>query len=173
MVTTFDNLPTSAALQQQTPWLSHPPAQLSASLLDWLQHQQSLTARLREQGAFRVLLQQAGQQRQLTSSHQPLVLGENCWQRDVVLLVDEAPWVLAWTLWPADDSAFCQQLLHLGERPLGDYLFVECQMQRVAMEYAAFSWLGRTYWARRSWLSNEQQQHCVVAEMFLAQMDWY
>lgn len=59
------------------------------------------------------------------------------WVRQVQLLCDGTPWVFARTVVPVTTLSGAQRrLAHLGNRPLGAFLFADPGMQRGAVELA-------------------------------------
>jgi chorismate--pyruvate lyase len=119
-------------------WLrSHVPAELRGWLLD----AGSLTDRLRAtcRGCFSVRVINEGWQRPRRDearllAMRPATLG---WVRQVQLLCDRVPWVFARTVIPvATLSGSQRQLIHLGNRPLGAFLFADPGMRRAAVELA-------------------------------------
>ncbi|CAG8999925.1 MAG: Chorismate pyruvate-lyase [Candidatus Celerinatantimonas neptuna] len=87
---------------------------------------------------------------------------ETCWQRDVCLLGDGIPWVVARSLWP-------QTLLSLNTletTPLGLLLFNQPQPDDVQREIGCFCVDGQKLWARRSIYQYDQHPVCVQ-ELFL------
>ena len=59
------------------------------------------------------------------------------WVRQVQLLCDGEPWVFARTIVPISTLSGAQRrLAHLGNRPLGAYLFADPGMQRGPVELA-------------------------------------
>ena len=107
----------------------------------WLLEADSLTDRLRMHctGCFSVRVLDEGWQRPRVDEADVLgmrfaVLG---WVREVQLLCDGEPQVFARTIVPRKTLSGAQrQLAHLGNRPLGAYLFADPSMQRSAVELA-------------------------------------
>lgn len=91
-----------------------------------------------------------------------------CWQRDVCLLGDGIPWVVARSLWP-------QTLLSLNTletTPLGLLLFNQPQPDDVQREIACFDVNGQKLWARRSHYQYDQHP-VLVQELFLPESPAY
>lgn len=145
-------------------------AQPAPAWLDWLAEPGSLTARLKRLsgGQFRVdvlsetwircadpaLLRQFG----------PLATGSRFWSRQVSLEGHGEPWVLAHTLIPEYAlRSPLEELRHLAQRPLGEYLFGRAQVHRGSLEITAVEGDG---WARRS-VFYLHGQPLMVAESFL------
>lgn len=154
---------------------------------DWLLDDGSLTAKLKRHCQhFRVQL--------LGQRPAPMLADEARWLgeltavtvREVILHCDEQPWVFA-------RSVFPQQALQpgrlnlrgLGERPLGEHLFSQPDLQRSQIEVSAFPSTSRvgqlhqqlgfqahTLWGRRSCFS-AADQHILVAEVFIGAAPLY
>ncbi len=113
-------------------------------LRHWLLDAGSLTDRIRQtcQGQFRVRVIDEGWQRPRRDETQalsmrPATLG---WVRQVQLLCDDKPWVFARTVIPLRTLSGAQrQLVHLGNRPLGAFLFADPRMRREAVELACIT----------------------------------
>lgn len=113
--------------------------QVPAGLLDWLLDSGSLTDRLKQAcpGGFSVRVLDEGWARprldELLALDMPLhAVG---WVRQVQLLCRGKPWVFARTVVPATTLSGPQrQLAHLGNRPLGAFLFADPGMQRGPVE---------------------------------------
>jgi chorismate--pyruvate lyase len=107
----------------------------------WLLDAGSLTDRLRTrcQGCFSVRVVAEGWQRPRLDEARALGMrrGTLGWVREVQLLCDGEPQVFARTIVPVKTLSGAQrQLAHLGNRPLGAYLFADPSMQRTAVELA-------------------------------------
>jgi chorismate--pyruvate lyase len=116
----------------------HDPA-IHGALGHWLKLEGSLTRalQLRCQQSFRVEILREGFSRPSREEAQTLGLSarHNAWVREVGLLGDETPWVLARTVIPmATLAGRGRRLRHLGRQPLGAYLFSNTQWQRGAFE---------------------------------------
>jgi chorismate--pyruvate lyase len=114
---------------------------MSDGLRDWLLGAGSLTDRLKQacDGCFKVRVLDEGWQRPRLDEARVLdmptaTLG---WVRQVQLLCDDEPWVFARTVIPVSTLSGPQrQLAHLGNRPLGAFLFADPGMQRGTVELA-------------------------------------
>lgn len=119
-------------------WLrSRVPAQLR----DWLLDAGSLTDRLQCvcTGHFSVRVISEGWERPRRDEARLLAMRPSTlgWVRQVQLLCDQVPWVFARTVIPISTLSGSQrQLIHLGDRPLGAFLFADPGMQRAAVELA-------------------------------------
>lgn len=116
----------------------HDPA-IHGELGHWLKLEGSLTRalQLRCQHSFRVEILNEGFSRPSREEAQTLGLlpRHNAWIREVCLLGDGSPWVLARTVIPmATLAGRGRRLRHLGRQPLGAYLFSNTQWQRGAFE---------------------------------------
>ena len=94
----------------------------------------------------------------------PVAPSHKFWSRKTVLLCEGAPAVLAHSLMPehAAQSAL-DQVLELGEQPLGEYLFSQNGLKRGAFQFAQ---AGQGYWGRRR-LFYLDSKPIMVAEFFL------
>jgi len=122
-----------------------------ADLRDWLLDAGSLTDRLRKtcRGCFGVRVIDEGWQRPRRDEARMLGMRRATlgWVRQVQLLCDGVPWVFARTVIPLRTLSGTQrQLIHLGERPLGAFLFADPGMQRAAVEVACIG-AGRAMFA--------------------------
>lgn len=142
----------------------------SAEWRRWLLDSGSLTQLLKQKsgGNFRV---QVGSEEWLTIPNSqtrgrfgPLTASHRFWSRKVVLIGNDAPWVLAHTLIPeySLDSPL-RQVLELNEKPLGEYLFSHPKLLRSGMDISRFA---VDSWARRS-LFYLFDKPIMVAEFFL------
>jgi chorismate--pyruvate lyase len=102
-------------------------SQVSDNTLSWLNHKESLTARLKQHCAhFQVelLFEDAGQADEHEASLLALNLTDNFWTREVYLFGDGQPWVYARSLMPSDHSGEqLKQIKQLKQKPLGEMLF--------------------------------------------------
>jgi chorismate lyase len=116
-------------------------SRVPVDLRDWLLDAGSLTDRLRNAcaGHFSVRVIDEGWQRPRRDEARVLAMRPSTlgWVRQVQLLCDGVPWVFARTVIPVGTLTGPQrQLIHLGERPLGAFLFADPGMQRAAVELA-------------------------------------
>jgi chorismate--pyruvate lyase len=105
----------------------------------WLKLEGSLTRalQLRCQRSFRVEILGEGFARPSREEARTLGLAnrQNAWVREVCLLGDDTPWVLARTVIPmATLSGRGRRLRHLGRQPLGAYLFSNTDWHRGLFE---------------------------------------
>ncbi|SFU49363.1 chorismate--pyruvate lyase family protein [Halomonas korlensis] len=130
---------------------------ISAAWWQWIASRDSLTARLVVAGGerrFRVRL--LGQQLARPALDEALVLGlppkRYAWCREVVLCLDDRPWVVARSVAPLEQLRG-QRLDRLGERSLGSWLFRQPGLERSPIEVTASSppfQAGNGPWGRRS-----------------------
>jgi len=94
----------------------------------------------------------------------PVAPSHKFWSRKSVLICEGAPAVLAHSLMPehAAQSAL-DQILVLGEQPLGEYLFSQNRLKRGAFQFAQSE---QGYWGRRR-LFYLDSKPIMVAEFFL------
>jgi chorismate--pyruvate lyase len=150
-------------------WLpiSKLPDTTPENILSWLTAEVSLTARLRTLGTFTVQLQQESWGAGAATECELLGIPQDTqlWQRDVALLINEKPTVIAHTLIPKETLTALPQLKNLGNRSLGDLIFKDLHGTRDCLEFAEITAQHRlfagtrafhqadTLWARRSLLS--------------------
>lgn len=143
---------------------------LDAAAKAWLTAPGSLTRLLKDSsaGQFRVEVQEEGQRNidsaPLRAEFGPLAQQHSFWSRRVMLLGEEQPWVLAHTLLPAHSQLGpLAQVISLGSKPLGEFLFEHPQLQRSNLHFAHLQ--GRI-WGRKS-LFFLYGKPIMVAEFFL------
>ena len=86
------------------------------------------------------------------------------WSRKVVLQGGGEDWVIAHTLIPeASLSGAIGEVLSLGSKPLGEWLFSQAALQRSEIELCR---IDSSTWGRRSWFTL-QGQDLLVVEFFL------
>lgn len=115
---------------------------IPAVLEAWLLDTGSLTDRMKRacRGHFEVRVVDEGWQRPRLDEVRALGMryGMVGWVRQVQLLCDGHPWVFARTIVPVTTLTGAQRrLAHLGNRPLGAFLFADPGMQRGPVEVAA------------------------------------
>ena len=94
----------------------------------------------------------------------PVAPSHKFWSRKTVLLCESQPAVLAHSLMPAHASeSALGQVLELGEQPLGEYLFSQPGLKRVAFQFAQSK---QGFWGRRS-IFYLDSKPIMVAEFFL------
>lgn len=159
--------------------------QIPHMLLPWLLDSGSLTDRLKKAcaGCFEVRVMDEGWHRPRLDEARALGMpgSQIGWIRQVQLLCDGIPWVFARTVVPVTTLSGAQrQLAHLGNRPLGAFLFADPGMRRGPVELAcirkgqamfseASSGLKRKpaeIWGRRS-VFRVGGKPLLVAELFL------
>jgi len=161
--------------------------QLSTQQQHWLFDDSSLTAKLKnlsEHFAVELL-----GQRQAPISDDEIVwldTAETVTVREVLLHCDHQPWVFARSVFPQQALQAAQlKLADLGNRPLGEHLFSQADLQRSSIEVSAFSATSRvgqlhqqlgypaqTLWGRRSCFSAAGQR-ILVAEVFIGAAPFY
>ena len=151
---------------------------LSQQWRDWVLDRGSLTQRLINYSAdnFSVKVLQQSTAIPVNNERKALGLGirQACLVREVALQCHGTPVVYARSVIPLTSLQGPQrQLAHLGERPLGAFLFRHKNMSRGPLEVAPFDHLllgdNRKGWGRRSvfYLDNYP---LLVAEFFLADL---
>lgn len=105
----------------------------------WLQVQGSFTQALKQQcrHSFQVDVRREGFMRPSSEEARALNLADRqlAWIREVRLIGDQTPWVLARTVIPLDClEGNGRQLRHLGNKPLGAFLFSSPEWRRGAIE---------------------------------------
>lgn len=133
-----DNRNSSPGWAEHSRWTRH---RVPAHLRDWLLDAGSLTDRVRGacHGRFAVRVLSEGWQRPRRDESRRLAMRTAAlgWVRQVQLVCDGVPWVFARTVIPRRTLSGAQrQLLRLGERPLGAYLFADPALQRDSVELA-------------------------------------
>ncbi|MDX1706133.1 chorismate--pyruvate lyase family protein [Pseudidiomarina sp.] len=171
-----------------TPWQSADMARtaIPTAARDWLLDPDSLTAKLKRHcQTFRVQL--------LRQQDAPVTTDEARWLgnppattvREVILWCDEQPWVFARSVFAHADPDGQLQLDRLGTRPLGEHLFSQPDLQRSAIEVAAFEpdtpvgelhqqlgFSSQQLWGRRSCFTAAGQA-ILVAEVFIGATPFY
>ena len=152
-----------------------------AALKPWLLDQSSLTAKLLHASAgdlrVRLLAQGFARPRRSEQLALGMVAGRHALVREVVLLGRGQNWVFARSVVPvASLSGRLRQLRRLRERPLGEFLFAQPDLQRGVMELSDIGPEHRylplelqvksRLWGRRSvfWL---EAKPLLVSETFL------
>lgn len=155
------------------------------ALRAWLLDNGSLTDRLKHScpGRFSVRVMHESWQRPKLDEARALDMPVTAlaWVRQVQLLCDEIPWVFARTVVPVTTLSGAQRrLAHLGNRPLGAYLFADPGMQRSPVQLAritsgsvlfddavqGLSHKPRVIWGRRS-VFRVGGKPLLVSEIFL------
>lgn len=154
---------------------------LPEALRDWLLDESSLTRRLQLacRGQFRVELISLGWAHPLIDEAQAMHVRprQRALIRQVRLWCDDHPWVFARTVIPMSSLRGAQRrLAHLGNRPLGAFLFADPALQRSPLEVARVCSGSRLLaagiaveeevWGRRS-VFRLQGHPLLVSEFFL------
>jgi chorismate--pyruvate lyase len=156
------------------------------TLTGWLRERGSLTRRLRALcGAdFRVEVIGEDWRKPFPGEAKLLKLPSRklVWTREVALLAGSRPLVLARSVMPREMLRGRHALLsHLGQRPLGEWLFTNPDLRRLALEFArvpADHWRtgpanargrGAAIWGRRA-LYRIARQRLLVCEFFLPEL---
>lgn len=129
-------------------WPSILEGNLSTNLYDWLVDVGSLTTRLKLHGqAFTVEILTEGQYPLSDDEKTKLNLVDNIgFVREVLLKVDNVPWVFARSVMPLNKlTAPGGELDKLGNRSLGSVLFNAPDMQRSEIEIAEFDSCSKVY----------------------------
>ncbi|MBT5906989.1 MAG: chorismate lyase [Gammaproteobacteria bacterium] len=143
---------------------------MPANARDWLFDSGSLTARLKtlSEGKFAVEVVDESwlvfPELRFRSRFGPVAPGHRFWSRRVVLLGNGVPWVFANTLIPTHSlGGDLEQIIRLGTRPLGEYLFSQPELSRSEIEVKE---IAEQSWGRRSWFFLNAKP-VLVAEYFL------
>lgn len=165
-------IPDSSAVQWQS--VCHLTGAPAGAWQSWLQEPHSLTVRLQAQAqhsfAVRVLneavLKPHEHEAELLDSHV-----SKAWVREVLLEVDEQPWVFARSVVPLNSSStWLPKVLNLGTQPLGQLLFRDARVIRGELVFCAPNQLSTpSLWGRASCFSMPELK-VLVAEHFLAPM---
>ncbi len=158
----------------QAHWSESRPAEITPQWLDWLLEPGSLTARLQQTGrafSLDLVLQQQIELPEFLQKRWHTRLGI---VREVLLLLDQQPCIYAQSFLPDHTVNALQPLADLGTVPLGHYIFTQPDLQRSAIELAAFAaglQLGGLtelppLWGRRSYFTLSQHE-LLVQELYL------
>lgn len=151
---------------------------LPPDLKSWLNESESLTQRLRNQFEnIRVQVLFEKQETPFLTERRMLNLLEQryCLVREVILLSNQTPLILARTVIPAETLKIAQgNLARLGSRPLGEILFSAPSLERLSLGMARIEpnqWamnlgISATLWGRRTQYSIYKQP-MLVSEFFL------
>lgn len=136
--------------------------------MDWLQTPGSLTRRLQaiSDGTFEVRIISEGwvfRTVSVSGLSRSAAVKQMMWSRQVVLGGRGESWVAAHSLIPVSSLKGRQrQLIHLGNRPLGGFLFKQPSLRRGESEICQVA----NVWGRRSLFFLEDRP-LLVAEFFL------
>ncbi|WP_297480898.1 chorismate lyase [uncultured Photobacterium sp.] len=142
----------------------------------WLLESASLSRRLAQycqHFTVTVLTQTMISNSHLSVMERQLVGDCDCLEREVMLYGDQQPWVFARTLIPMTTlSGEEQDLVDLGNIPLGYRVFNDRNSRRDALEVANLGTQQQPRWARRSrlWINEKPM---LVAELFLTESPVY
>lgn len=141
-------------------WHSQVSSSLPTPLKNWLFDASSLTARLKQHCQHfkvQVLGQQVMPCDAIDATHD-IAQGEPVLVREVLLHCDGEAHVFARSLLPLSSlTGEQQQLASLGEQPLGQVIFNQANMQRSAIEVAAFA---PEQYAKLTRLLTKLEQNC-------------
>lgn len=148
-------------------WRQPPPV----ALCGWLDETGSLTTRLQRLsgGRLRVRVLAEGWQRPSCEERHALQLSsrEYAWVREVVLIVNDTPWVQARSILPrASLTGLGRRLTRLGNHSLGGLLFRDPALRRGEIATSLLQLGPHTVWGRRSVLYLHGRP-ILVAEAFL------
>ena len=142
----------------------------SLNCSQWLLDSGSLTARLKVLSAGGCSVEVIDElwtslpDREFRLRFGPIAPDHPFWSRRVILSGNGEPWVLAHTLIPehalGDDLG---QLVRLGDKPLGEYLFNQAGLTRSDIE---INKIDEQSWGRRSWFFLNSKP-ILVTEYFL------
>ncbi len=140
-----------------------PAARIPPSCRGLVLSRDSLTRRLKRRCRTSFGVQVLSERFARPSPRERRLLGlhprELCWIREVLLIGDGRPWVLARTLMPVTTlRGRFRRLRHLGRKPLGEVLFREHGWQRGPLEVGCFhsTGYGTAGFARRSAFRNDR-----------------
>ena len=143
---------------------------MPANARDWLFDSGSLTARLKtlSEGKFAVEVVDESwlvfPELRFRSRFGPVAPEHRFWSRRVVLLGNGVHWVFANTLIPTHSlGGDLEQIIRLGTRTLGEYLFSQPELSRSEIEVKEIS---EQSWGIRSWFFLNAKP-VLVAEYFL------
>lgn len=140
----------------------------------WLKEEGSLTRRLQSQAqsSFRVrILNQGVLPIQETERQWLAVAHQRVWVRQVLLEVDDQPWVFARSLLPLDSrGSLLRRLTQLGNQALGQLLFANPRIHRGELRFCAPGQLPfPSLWGRASCFHSSSLR-LLVAEHYLPAM---
>ncbi|MCK5898487.1 MAG: chorismate lyase [Methylococcales bacterium] len=160
-----------------SPYLRH---HLPKKIITLVDEKKSLTQRLRntygDAVKVEILFHQWKSPFLSESKHLDLHPQRYCLIREVLLSANDKPLVLARTILPKNTITSAQrQLSHLGTRPLGEVIFSDPYLERLAMDVSLVeskNWheslsIHQAIWGRRT-VYAIQKQPLLVSEFFLA-----
>ena len=171
----------SRLFESEPKWIfsSHPVRQnLSPDLKSWLNESESLTQRLRNQFKnIRVQVLLEKQEAPFLTEWRVLNLSEQryCLVREVILLSNQIPLILARTVIPAKTLKIAQgNLARLGSRPFGEILFSTPSLERESLGIAKIEpdlWASDLHITAPLWGRRTKYSICgqpmLVSEFFL------
>ena len=165
----------SPQLQNQ-PWLKLKPVprtMLPPPWRDWVLDSGSLTQRLKTLAGnandFTVSVKRVGFTRATLSEARALNIAvrDQVYVREVTLNIKDAPVVVARSVIPRSTlTGYERQLMWLGTKPLGEFLFTHRHMRRRAIECKQGQVANQRAWARRS-VFELSGKPLLVSEVFL------
>lgn len=164
------------------PWLK---ASIPGALRPWLEEQNSMTQRLLHHTKHHFRVQRLSEKHDHPLTDEAHYLQQSpskyAWIREVLLYCDDVPWMWGRTVVPlASLRGELSRLRHLGDKPLGRFLFRDPQLQRTRLEYSVLSPTHayyptfaskQTLWARRSCFIVHSKP-VLVTEVFLPGGSW-
>ncbi|WP_019222387.1 chorismate lyase [Bartonella rattaustraliani] len=155
-------------------WLSDQDLSVPENIRNWLMELGSMTLRLKKHcTCLRIepqrecFITRDELQEQEEAEHLPN--SARYWLREVVLVGDNQPWLLGRTVIPQETLLeHNQALMHLGNVPLGHYLFNSGKLSRDYIHIGK----GEALWARRSRLRLTGNP-LLITELFLTASPLY
>lgn len=137
---------------------------LPNNIQSWLLEQGSLTTKLKQYcREFEIKVQSEKRIKKIYQNEIEVLPDTQYWCREVVLYGDDIPWVAARTLISIPLLNDYQELLQLGNMPIGEWLFKQ-KLERQKMQWSLDKNTQR--YARRS-LFLIQQMPLLITELFL------
>lgn len=170
--TSVAHLPNTAAVHwQPSAHLTGAPA---GAWRSWLQEKGSLTLRLKSHAKQSFRVRVLSEAVLCPHNNELSLLGcikQRAWVRQVLLEVDDEPWVFARSVLPLDSQGILQRrLTQVGNNALGHILFNNPLIKREALVFCAPNQLSvPSLWGRASCFS-DQHLRLLVAEHFLHPM---
>lgn len=153
-------------------WLSDQDALVPENIRDWLMETGSMTLRLKKHCTHINIEPQREcfiTRDKLQDEAEHLPQSARYWLREIILMGDNQPWLLGRTVIPQETLLEQNQdLMHLGNTPLGHYLFNSGKLSR---DYIHIGQQG-ALWARRSRLRLTGKP-LLLTELFLTASPLY
>jgi len=161
-----------------------PETNISANIASWMRYSGSMTQRLRETAdnvRVKVLQHQWQTVDEDNADYLNIPPHSKAIVREVVIYGDDQPWLYAISIFPEAVVALTDdQLVDLGEKPLGEILFSRSDIQRGDIQFSELSdqqtkdvckksglpVSKKRLWARRSYFELQGQKLSVL-EVFL------